>query len=85
MNQALALEDGVVLAQHLRDTTDLAKALETSETARRPRVERAAEQGRRSGSGKAAGPIERVLRDRIFLPLAQRRYNKNGAHDSDRL
>ena len=80
---ALALEDAVILAQNLRDQPDIETALSMYEAIRRPRVERAVEQGKRGGDGKAAGPITRVLRDRIFLPLAQRRYDNRGTDEND--
>lgn len=72
---ALALEDAVVLAKHVRDEPDVETALRTYESVRRPRVERAVEQGKRGGDGKAAASITRVLRDKVILPLAQRRYD----------
>ena len=58
----------MILARNLRDRPDLDSALSAYEAIRRPRVERAVEQGR-GGDGKASGPATRVLRDRIFFPI----------------
>ena len=66
---SLAIEDAVVLGKCLRDTPDPATAFRTFEALRRPRVERMVAQGRRNGSGKAAGPVARVFRD-LGMPVA---------------
>jgi 2-polyprenyl-6-methoxyphenol hydroxylase-like FAD-dependent oxidoreductase len=66
---SLAIEDAVVLAKCLRDAPDPAAAFRTFEALRRPRVERMVAQGRRNGSGKAAGPVARVFRD-LGMPVA---------------
>jgi FAD-dependent urate hydroxylase len=68
---SLAIEDAVVLGKCLRDAPDAAVAFRTFEALRRPRVERMVAQGRRNGSGKAAGPVNRVVRD-LGMPLAMR-------------
>jgi 2-polyprenyl-6-methoxyphenol hydroxylase-like FAD-dependent oxidoreductase len=65
---SMAIEDGVVLAQCLRDIHGVDRALAHFERMRRSRVERIVAQGARSSSSKAAGPIGRWLRDRM-LPL----------------
>ena len=67
----MAMEDGVMLAQHLRDIPDVDPALAAFSRARRRRVERIVAQGARSSSSKAAGPVGRVLRDRM-LPFVFR-------------
>ena len=68
---SLALEDGVVLAQCLRDVHGPGSALATFERLRRRRVERIVAQGARSSSSKAAGPVGRILRD-LMLPFVFR-------------
>lgn len=68
---SLALEDGVVLAQCLRDGHGPGSALATFERLRRRRVERIVAQGARSSSSKAAGPVGRILRD-LMLPFVFR-------------
>jgi 2-polyprenyl-6-methoxyphenol hydroxylase-like FAD-dependent oxidoreductase len=65
---SMAIEDGVVLAQCLRDVSGVSNAFAVFEQVRRRRVERIVKQGARSSSRKAAGPIGRIVRDRI-LPL----------------
>ncbi|RZK86400.1 MAG: FAD-dependent monooxygenase [Rhodococcus sp. (in: high G+C Gram-positive bacteria)] len=68
---SMAIEDALVLARCLRDNRDTAVALAAYETARRTRVERIVAQGRRNGSGKAPGPVGRVIRD-LTLPTVMR-------------
>jgi 2-polyprenyl-6-methoxyphenol hydroxylase-like FAD-dependent oxidoreductase len=65
---SMAIEDAVVLARSLRDLPDIQQAFAAYERLRRERVERVVAQGARSSSGKAAGPIARVLRD-LLLPV----------------
>jgi FAD-dependent urate hydroxylase len=65
---SLAIEDGVVLAKCLKDTTDAAKAFSAFETLRRRRVERIVAEAARMSSQKAAGPVGRALRD-LLLPV----------------
>ena len=67
----MAIEDGVVLAQCLRDVAGIDRAFAQFERMRRTRVERIVAQGARSSSSKAAGPIGRLVRDRM-LPLVFR-------------
>lgn len=64
---SMAIEDGVVLAQCLRDVPGIERSFAHFERLRRARVERIVAQGARSSS-KAAGPIGRIVRDRM-LPL----------------
>jgi 2-polyprenyl-6-methoxyphenol hydroxylase-like FAD-dependent oxidoreductase len=64
---SMALEDGVVLAQCLRDAPDVPRAFALFERMRRQRVERIVAQGARSSSSKAAGRVGRVVRD-LLLP-----------------
>jgi FAD-dependent urate hydroxylase len=59
----MAIEDAVVLAKCLRDVSGIEAAFAAYEVLRRERVERVVAQGRRNGSGKAPGPIGRVIRD----------------------
>ena len=68
---SMAAEDGVVLAQCLRDLPSIPEALAAYEGHRRARVERIVAQGARTGSAKTPGPVGRVLRD-LALPLVFR-------------
>ena len=65
---SMAAEDAVVLAQCLRDLSEVPQALAAYERLRRSRVERIVAQGARTGSAKTPGPVGRVLRD-LALPL----------------
>jgi 2-polyprenyl-6-methoxyphenol hydroxylase-like FAD-dependent oxidoreductase len=72
---SMAIEDALVLARCLRDTSDVDTALATYERLRRRRVERVVKQGRRNGSGKTPGRFGRVVRDllmRAFFPLVMK-------------
>ena len=60
---SMAMEDGVVLAQVLRDAPDVPTAFATYERLRRARVERVVAAGARSSSSKTPGPLARPLRD----------------------
>ncbi|MFV8751631.1 FAD-dependent monooxygenase [Nannocystaceae bacterium ST9] len=68
---SMAAEDAVVLASCLRSHAELVEGLQAFVAARRARVERVVEYGRKYTSSKAAGPIGRVVRD-LMLPLAFR-------------
>jgi 2-polyprenyl-6-methoxyphenol hydroxylase-like FAD-dependent oxidoreductase len=65
---SMAAEDGVVLAQCLRDLPSVPEALAAYEQRRRARVERIVAQGARTSSAKTPGRIGRVVRD-LALPL----------------
>jgi 2-polyprenyl-6-methoxyphenol hydroxylase-like FAD-dependent oxidoreductase len=67
---SMAVEDAVTLARALRDEPNTLAALRRYEQERRERVEKVVRLGKRNGSGKAAGPVTRLLRDRLILPLA---------------
>ncbi|MGW4563482.1 FAD-dependent oxidoreductase [Streptomyces sp. NPDC004561] len=67
---SLAAESAVELARALRDLPH-AQAFPAYERARRTRVERVIAQAARTNSGKAAGPVGRILRDAL-LPLFAR-------------
>ncbi|MGW3173380.1 FAD-dependent oxidoreductase [Streptomyces sp. NPDC001153] len=67
---SLAAESAVELARALRDLPH-PQAFAAYEHARRARVERVIAQAARTNSGKAAGPVGRVLRDAL-LPLFAR-------------
>jgi len=69
---SMAIEDAVVLAKCLRDLPDIQQAFAAYEQLRRERVEHVVAQGARSSSGKAAGPIARLLRD-LMLPVILKR------------
>ena len=60
---SMAMEDGVVLAQVLRDAPDVHTAFATYERLRRARVERVVAAGARSSSSKTPGPLTRPLRE----------------------
>jgi FAD-dependent urate hydroxylase len=74
---SMAIEDAVVLAKCLRDLPGIPQAFAAYEQLRRERVERVVAQGARSSSGKAAGPVARVLRD-LMLPLFLKRAASSG-------
>jgi FAD-dependent urate hydroxylase len=74
---SMAIEDAVVLGKCLRDLPDIRQAFAAYERLRRERVERVVAQGARSSSGKAAGPIARVLRD-LMLPVILKRVASSG-------
>jgi 2-polyprenyl-6-methoxyphenol hydroxylase-like FAD-dependent oxidoreductase len=74
---SMAIEDAVVLAICLRDLPGVQQAFAAYEQLRRERVERVVAQGARSSSGKAAGPIARVLRD-LMLPVVLKRVASSG-------
>jgi 2-polyprenyl-6-methoxyphenol hydroxylase-like FAD-dependent oxidoreductase len=73
---SLSIEDGVVLAQCLRDVADPADALARFEAARRPRVERIVKTAARVNDSKAPGPVGRVIRD-AMLPTILRMVAKS--------
>jgi 2-polyprenyl-6-methoxyphenol hydroxylase-like FAD-dependent oxidoreductase len=77
---SMAIEDAVVLAKCLRDRPDAQQAFVAFEQLRRRRVERVVAHGKRSSSGKAAGPIGRVFRDwmlpMVFRQLAKGKYSQ---------
>jgi 2-polyprenyl-6-methoxyphenol hydroxylase-like FAD-dependent oxidoreductase len=60
---SMALEDAVVLAQALRDGSDVSGGLAAYEQARRSRVEKIVAAGARSSSSKIPGPIGRRLQE----------------------
>ena len=74
---SMAIEDAIVLAKCLRDLPDIQQAFAAYEQLRRERVERVVAQGARSSSGKAAGPVVRVLRD-LMLPVVLKRVASSG-------
>ena len=63
---SLALEDAVVLATSLRDSSSVEAALAAYERARRDRVERIVAIGARSSSSKIPGRTGRAVRDAIL-------------------
>jgi FAD-dependent urate hydroxylase len=68
---SLAIEDAIVLAKCLRDLPDPEQAFASYEAQRRSRVERIIKNAARINSGKAAGPVGRVLRD-LLMPVAMK-------------
>lgn len=63
---SMSVEDALVLADCLRQHADVAHAFADFEARRRSRVERIAQQARRHGSRKVAGPVAAWLRDRLM-------------------
>jgi 2-polyprenyl-6-methoxyphenol hydroxylase-like FAD-dependent oxidoreductase len=80
---SMAIEDAVTLARCLRDSTSVPAAFAGYESLRRARVEKVVEQGRRNGTGKTAGPIARVIRDRVIMPMVASRAARTGASPSE--
>ena len=68
---SMAMEDGVVLAQCLRDAAGIPEAFADFERIRRRRVERIVAHGARSSSSKTAGRIGGAVRD-LILPFVFR-------------
>ncbi|HET9518082.1 MAG TPA: NAD(P)/FAD-dependent oxidoreductase [Actinoplanes sp.] len=66
---SMAIEDAVVLATALRDAPDVPTGLAVYEAARRERVQRVVERGRRNGSPKSAGPVGRWVADLVMPPI----------------
>jgi len=69
---SMAMEDAVVLAKCLRDVPGIEAAFGEYERIRRARVERVVAQGRRNGTGKAPGPVGRVIRDQVLRLIFRR-------------
>jgi 2-polyprenyl-6-methoxyphenol hydroxylase-like FAD-dependent oxidoreductase len=69
---SMAIEDAIVLATCLRDLPEPAAAFAAFQRLRRERVERVVRHGKRSGDGKAAGPVAARVRD-LMLPVIMRR------------
>ena len=64
----MAIEDALVLAKCLRDISDVRPAFARFKELRRERVERVVKHGKRSGDGKAQGPVGAAIRD-LVLPV----------------
>jgi 2-polyprenyl-6-methoxyphenol hydroxylase-like FAD-dependent oxidoreductase len=77
---SMALEDAVALALALRRHGSVAGAFAAYERERRGRVERVVEYGRRNGEGKSLGPVMRLVRDRVVMPVVRVRAARVGAH-----
>jgi 2-polyprenyl-6-methoxyphenol hydroxylase-like FAD-dependent oxidoreductase len=67
---SLSMEDGVMLAQCLRDLPDAERAFARFETIRRPRVENITRQAARVNSSKVPGPVIRALLPAIMKRVA---------------
>jgi 2-polyprenyl-6-methoxyphenol hydroxylase-like FAD-dependent oxidoreductase len=65
---SIAMEDGVVLAQCLRDLPSISEAFVAYEKLRRTRVERIVAVGARGSSAKVPGPVGRLFRD-LMVPI----------------
>ena len=78
---SLAIEDAMVLAKCLRDSSDLEQAYATYERLRRARVERMVQHGRNAGQGKVmTHPIQVWFRDRL-APLFLKLFANSAALD----
>ena len=77
---SMALEDAIALALALRDRPSVAEAFAAYERQRRERVERVVEYGRRNGEGKDMGPVGRLVRDRVIMPMVRLRAARVGAN-----
>jgi 2-polyprenyl-6-methoxyphenol hydroxylase-like FAD-dependent oxidoreductase len=73
---SMAIEDAAVLAKCLRDLPTIPEAFAAYDNLRRQRVERIVEQGRKSGEAKIPGPLTRVLRDHVILPMVFKNQSK---------
>lgn len=80
---SMAIEDAVTLARCLRDNDSVAAAFADHESLRRERVEKVVRQGKRNGTGKTAGPVARVIRDKVIMPMVASRAAKTGASPSE--
>jgi 2-polyprenyl-6-methoxyphenol hydroxylase-like FAD-dependent oxidoreductase len=69
---SMAIEDAIVLAKCLRDIPDTAAAFTAFKKLRKERVERVVKHGKRSGDGKAQGPVGAMIRD-LVLPMVTKR------------
>jgi FAD-dependent urate hydroxylase len=74
---SMAIEDAVTLGRCLQGEGEPRAALERYENLRRARVEKVVAYGRRSGSGKTAGPVGAAIRDAMF-PLVAKMLTRNG-------
>ncbi|PKV95532.1 MULTISPECIES: FAD-dependent monooxygenase [Amycolatopsis] len=74
---SMAIEDGVILAQCLRDLP-AAQAFSAYERIRRPRVERVVATSARMGGNATPGPVKRMIRDAV-LPRKLKKGPRNTA------
>ncbi|WP_158886755.1 FAD-dependent oxidoreductase [Amycolatopsis anabasis] len=75
---SMAMEDGVTLAQCLRDLPTIPAAFATYDHLRRPRVERVVATSARMGNTATPSPLKRLLRDAI-LPRKLKKGPRNTA------
>lgn len=83
---SMAFEDALVLAQCLRDVSDVPTAFQQFERLRRPRVDAIMKAARQQSNRKAPGPIGRWVRDRVLslvLPFAGKGQSRAYAHRLD--
>jgi 2-polyprenyl-6-methoxyphenol hydroxylase-like FAD-dependent oxidoreductase len=76
---SMAFEDAMVLAQCLRDDSDVPRALATFERLRRPRVDAIWKSAQRASSHKAPTRLQAWFRDRLlpfFVKLGEREQNR---------
>ncbi|MDI6097766.1 NAD(P)/FAD-dependent oxidoreductase [Actinoplanes sp. NEAU-A12] len=74
---SMALEDAVVLGHSLREHAEVPEALAAYVAARRPRVEKVVEHGRRTSGAKVLGPVGAAVRDAV-MPALLRRAHRRG-------
>jgi len=75
---SMAIEDGIVLAQCLRDLPSPGQAFLAFEQRRRERVERVVATSARMGNRALPGPVGRIVRD-LMLPRMLKRGPRNAA------
>ncbi len=77
---SMAIEDTITLAKCLRDLPTVHQAFLAYEGLRRARVERVIAQAKRNNKQQAVGPLRRLLRDHVIMPLAARKLAR-GTHN----
>lgn len=83
---SMAFEDALVLAQCLRDVSDVPTAFQSFERLRRPRVDQIMKAARQNSNRKAPGPVGRWVRDRVLplvLPFAGKGQSRAYSHRLD--
>jgi 2-polyprenyl-6-methoxyphenol hydroxylase-like FAD-dependent oxidoreductase len=75
---SMAIEDAIILGKCLRDSSGTQQAFAKYEHLRRARVERVVAHGKRSGDGKAAGPVGAFFRD-LMMPMFMRQMERRDA------
>jgi 2-polyprenyl-6-methoxyphenol hydroxylase-like FAD-dependent oxidoreductase len=73
---SMAVEDAATLGRCVSATADIPSALAGYERLRRTRVEKVVAVGRRTSSGKTAGPVRARFRDAMTPPLVRMLFRK---------